>query len=77
MTTLTSVLKKLGKKNAIQVTDNASNNMAVAACLKIKRPNMFWTSCVTHAIKLMLEGIGKQPKFKGTIEMEKQLTQFV
>ncbi|KAI8522344.1 hypothetical protein RHMOL_RhmolUnG0001900 [Rhododendron molle] len=64
--------------SAIQVvTDNASNNMAAAALLKLKRPNVFWTSCATHTINLMLEGIGKEAKFKDTIERAKKFTIFI
>ncbi len=69
-------IEDVGPKNVIQVvTDNASNNMAARELLKIKRPNMFWTSCATHTINLMLEGIGKQTKFKGAIEKAKAFTQ--
>ncbi|PWA93205.1 hypothetical protein CTI12_AA073680 [Artemisia annua] len=37
------------------VTDNASNNKGAAKLLKVTRPKIFWTSCVTHTINLMLE----------------------
>ncbi|KAF7150625.1 hypothetical protein RHSIM_Rhsim02G0154200 [Rhododendron simsii] len=68
-------IEDIGVQNVVQVvTDNASNNMAVADLLKIKRPNIFWTSCATHTINLMLEGIGKQSKFKGIIEKAKAFT---
>ncbi|KAF7153803.1 hypothetical protein RHSIM_Rhsim01G0126200 [Rhododendron simsii] len=51
-------IEDIGAQNVVQVvTDNASNNMAAAELLKIKRPNIFWTSCGTHTINLMLEGI--------------------
>lgn len=50
---------EIGCENVIQVvTDNASNNMAAAKLLKVKRPNIFWTSCATHTLNLILEGIG-------------------
>lgn len=46
---------------AVQVvTHNASNNMAAAKLMMEKRPNVFWTSCVTHTLNHMLEGTGKQ-----------------
>lgn len=38
---------------------------------------MFWTSCATHTLNLMLEGIGKLPKFKGVIEKAKVFTIFI
>ncbi|KAG5521552.1 hypothetical protein RHGRI_033950 [Rhododendron griersonianum] len=51
-------IEEVGPKNVVQVvTDNASNNMAAAELLKVKRPNIFWSSCATHTINLMLEGI--------------------
>ncbi|KAF7140245.1 hypothetical protein RHSIM_Rhsim06G0070600 [Rhododendron simsii] len=50
-------IEDIGPQNVVQVvTDNASNNMAAADLLKIKRPNIFWTSCGIHTINLMLEG---------------------
>lgn len=50
---------EIGCDNVIQVvTDNATNNMAAAKLLKVKRPNIFWTSCATHTLNLILEGIG-------------------
>jgi hypothetical protein len=45
------------------VTDNASNNMGAKKLLQEKRPNIFWTSCETHTINLMLQGIGSQRRF--------------
>ena len=50
----------VGADNVVQVvTDNASNNMGAKGMLKIKRPKIFWTSCATHTINLMVEAIGK------------------
>ncbi|KAK2654063.1 hypothetical protein Ddye_013919 [Dipteronia dyeriana] len=64
-----STIEEVGLKNVVQVvTDNASNNMVVAKMLKVKMPSIFWSSCATHTINLMLEGIGKIPKFKNTLE---------
>jgi len=59
------------------VTDNASNNMGAKALLSLKRPNIFWTSCATHTVNLMLQGIGNLPKFKKTIDLAKSFTIFV
>jgi len=50
------------------VTDNASNNMVAKALLSVKRPNIFWSSCATHTLNLMLEGIGKLKRFKTIID---------
>ncbi|WOH03861.1 hypothetical protein DCAR_0623261 [Daucus carota subsp. sativus] len=71
-------IEEVGSKNVIQVvTDNASNNMAAAKLLNEKRPYIFWTSCATHTMNLILEGIGKMPKFKFVIDKSKELTIFI
>jgi len=65
----------VGADKVVQVvTDNASNNMAAKDLLSVKRPNIFWSSCATHTLNLMLEGIGKLKKFKNTIDQAKALT---
>ncbi|XP_020268539.1 uncharacterized protein LOC109843955 [Asparagus officinalis] len=45
--------------------------------LKIKRPRIFWTSCVAHTTNLMLQDIGKLTKFKNIIEKARALTVFI
>jgi hypothetical protein len=48
-------IKDIGPDNVVQVvTDNASNNMGAKKLLLEKRPQIFWTSCTTHTINLML-----------------------
>ena len=57
-------IQEVGPNNVIQVvTDNASNNMAAAKLLREKRPHIFWTSCATHTLNLMLEAIGNSTVF--------------
>ncbi|WCJ31632.1 hAT transposon superfamily protein [Euphorbia peplus] len=51
--------------------------MAAKDLLKLKRPSIFWSSCATHTIKLMLQEIGNQPKLKGVIEKAKSFTIFI
>ena len=71
-------IEEVGAENVVQVvTDNASNNMAAGDLLKLKRPNIFWTSCATHTLNLMLQGIGNQPRFKGVIEKAKAFTIYI
>lgn len=73
-----SCIEKVGAEKVVQVvTDNASNNMAAKDLLYVKRPNIFWSSCATHTLNLMLEGIGKMKKFKNTIDQAKSLTIFI
>lgn len=71
-------IEQVGEEKVVQiVTDNASNNMAAATLMKAKRPNIFWTSCATHTVNLMLEGIGKLPRFKSAIDKARALTIFI
>ena len=75
---MNSCIDKVGADNVVQVvTDNASNNMAAKDLLSVERPKIFWTSCATHTINLMLEGMGKMKKFKTTIDQAKSLTIFI
>ncbi|KAM2798942.1 hypothetical protein COP1_003841 [Malus domestica] len=62
-------IKEVGSQNVVQVvTDNASNNMVVATKMLEKRPHMFWTSCATHTLNLMLQGIGGLQKARNEIK---------
>ncbi|CAO2038512.1 unnamed protein product, partial [Urochloa humidicola] len=71
-------IERVGAGNVVQVvTDNASNNMAAKDLLFVKRPSIFWTSCATHTLNLMLEGMGKIKKFKGIIDQAKSMTIFI
>jgi hypothetical protein len=71
-------IEELGSSSVVQVvTDNASNNMGAKALLHDKRPNIFWSSCATHTINLMLQGIGSLPRFKKIIDQAKAFTIFV
>ncbi|XP_050378351.1 uncharacterized protein LOC126795582 [Argentina anserina] len=71
-------IEDVGPQNVVQVlTDNATNNMAAATLLKKKRKHIFWTSCATHTVNLMLQGIGNLPRFKIVIEKAKSFTIFV
>jgi len=62
-------IEDIGPDNVVQVvTDNASNNMGAKKLLLEKRPQIFWTSCATHTINLMLQGIGNMARFKKVID---------
>lgn len=56
------------------VTDNASNNMGAKEMLKGKWPKIFWSSCATHTLNLMVEAIAKLKQFGPTITKAKQMT---
>ena len=71
-------IEEIGPDDVVQVvTDNASNNMGAKKLLHEKRPNIFWTSCATHTINLMLQGIGSQKRFQKVIDQAKAFTTFV
>jgi hypothetical protein len=71
-------IETIGADKIVQiVTDNASNNMAAASLMLEKRPTLFWTGCATHTINLILEGIGKLPKYKQVIDRARNLTAFI
>ncbi|CAN1801573.1 hypothetical protein LINPERHAP1_LOCUS23021 [Linum perenne] len=73
-----NAIEEVGAEHVVQVvTDNASNNMGAKALLLEKRPNIFWSSCATHTINLMLQGIGNLPKFKKVIDQTKAFTIFI
>ncbi|XP_073121544.1 uncharacterized protein [Henckelia pumila] len=71
-------IEEIGPQYVVQVvTNNASNNMAAKGLSKEKMPHIFWISCATHIVNLMLQGIGNQSKFKGVIEKAKSFTIFI
>ena len=51
--------------------------MAAVKLLKEKLSHVFWSSCATHTLNLMLESIGKLPKYKKFIDLAKRFTIFV
>ncbi|RVW18507.1 hypothetical protein CK203_102863 [Vitis vinifera] len=56
---------QVGEENVIQViTDNHSSYVMAGRLLELKRPHLYWTSCVAHCLDLMLEDIGKLPNVK-------------
>ncbi|XP_076910441.1 uncharacterized protein LOC143568088 [Bidens hawaiensis] len=71
-------IKEVGPENVVQiVTDNASNIMGAAKLLNEKRPTIFWTSCATHTINLMLEGIATLPRYQKVLTKAKALIVFI
>ncbi|CAN1813043.1 hypothetical protein LINPERHAP1_LOCUS26738 [Linum perenne] len=73
-----NAIEEVGAEHVVQVVmDNASNNMGAEALLLEKRPNIFWSSCATHTINLMLQGIGNLPRFKKVLDQAKNFTIFI
>ncbi|KAG2651116.1 hypothetical protein PVAP13_1NG245338 [Panicum virgatum] len=66
-------------KNGCSVMTDAWTDMKrrTKTLMLEKRPNIFWSSCATHTINLMLQGIGSLPRFKKTIDQAKAFTIFV
>ncbi|XP_073065998.1 uncharacterized protein [Primulina eburnea] len=71
-------VEQVGAQNVVHiVTDNATNNMDAAKLMKEKQPGVFWSSCATHTVNLMLESFGKLPRFKKIIDQAKSFTIFI
>ncbi|KAI7739061.1 hypothetical protein M8C21_005220 [Ambrosia artemisiifolia] len=71
-------IEEVGPENVVQVvTDNSYNNIGASKLLKEKRPTIFWTSCATQTINLMLDAIGGLPRYKKTLDQAKKLTVFI
>jgi hypothetical protein len=70
-------IEEIGEDEVVQVvTDNASNNMGAKTLLFTKRSHISWTSCGSHTINLMLQGISSLPRFKKVLEQAKAFTIF-
>lgn len=71
-------IKDVGPDNVVQIVMNGvSNNMSAAKTLRLKRPNIFWTSCATHTINLMLSDIGKIKSIQSAITMGRLVTIYI
>ena len=54
-------MDRVGEENVVQlVTDNAANYKLAREMLMQKRKCLFWTSCATHYLGLMLEDFEKK-----------------
>lgn len=72
---VSSCIAEIGPEKVVQVvTDNASNTMSASKLLRLKYPHIFWTSCATHCIDLMLEDIGKISMVNNMIRDAKSIT---
>ncbi|CAI0465556.1 unnamed protein product [Linum tenue] len=61
----------------IKSKDTSAISHTAKALLSEKRPNMFWSSCATHTINLMLQGISNIPRFKKIVDQAKGFTIFI
>ena len=66
---LDSIAEKIGDEKVVQVIMNNGGNYVLAnKKLEEERLKIYWTSCETHCIDLMLKDIGKLPNIKKTIQ---------
>ena len=57
---LLETIEHIGPYNVIQViTDNAANYKAAGAIIEDKYPNIFWSRCLVHTMKLLMHDIIK------------------
>jgi hypothetical protein len=71
-------IEEVSEDEVVQVvTNNTCNNLGAKKLLLVKRPHIFWTSCGSHTINLMLQGIGSLPRFKKMLDQAKAFTIFV
>ncbi|CAA0840255.1 hAT dimerisation domain-containing protein [Striga hermonthica] len=71
-------IDKIGKEHVVQiVTDNGANFRAAGRLLMEKIPHLFWTPCAAHCLDLLLEDIGKIPKFNSCIKTAMKVTRFM
>ena len=59
------------------VTDNASDNVAAANIMLLKRPSIFWTSCDAHTVNLMLGDIAKNKPIRNVIVNGRSVSVFI
>jgi hypothetical protein len=72
---LDEVVEEVGVQNVVQViTDNVANYVAAGRMLEEKHHTIWWTTCATHCLDLMLEDIGKIEWVKKTVEQRKSIT---
>jgi hypothetical protein len=71
-------IEEVGAEHVLQVhTNNASNNMGAKKLLLEKRPKIYQSSCATHTINLMLQGIGDIKRFKTIVDQAQKVTIFI
>lgn len=73
------IVEEVGEENVVQiVTDNATNYKATGVMLMEKRKKLYWTSCATHCIDLMLEDFEKKTiAHRDTITKGRKVTQHI
>ncbi|KAI5395052.1 hypothetical protein KIW84_061600 [Lathyrus oleraceus] len=73
------IVEEVGEENVVQiVTDNTPFYKAAGEMLMEKRTRLYWTPCVTHCIKMILEDYEhKIPMYEKTVTMAKRITTFL
>ena len=71
---LDSVVEEVEENLVVQVVmNNASKYKKVGEMLMQKRTRLWWTSCATHCIDLMLEKIGSLPQHQNALKKAKKV----
>lgn len=75
---LFELLDSLVDENVVQVvTDSVSAYIVAGDLLMKKRKKLFWSSCATHCIDLILHDIGELPIFTFTIKKGKEVCIYI
>lgn len=62
-------IEDIGKQHAVHiVTNNIASKMFAKAMMKVVHPRLFLSNYGAHTIDLMLEDIGKMPKYNPVIK---------
>ena len=72
---LLETIEIIGPYNVVQViTDNAANCKTVGAIIEDKYPNIFWSGCLVHTMKLLMHDIikNKQPQYRWIVDLYKR-----
>lgn len=61
-------IKDIGKQHVVQIViNNIASKMSAKAMVKVVHPSLFLSNYAAHTIDLMLENIGKLPKYNPVI----------
>eukprot|EP00253_Pinus_taeda_P008976 PITA_08976 len=75
---LDGFIREIGVQNVVQViTDNATNYVSIGNMLMESHRTLFWTSCATHCLDLLLEDMGKLSFIKEAVDMARSVPKFI
>ncbi|XP_031386368.1 uncharacterized protein LOC116199913 isoform X1 [Punica granatum] len=72
------IVDEIGEEYVVRiVTDNEAAMKATGKLLMAKRKHLYWTTCTTHCLDLILEDLGKKSSVKILIIDAKKITSFI